>query len=86
MRGQDPKVLPQLLKEDEGQDGVGAQPREGRHVALEEGHGALLGGEPDEVEGAVELARLRVHRPRLQHVQGLRHRRGDGALKNIRKV
>ena len=53
---------------------------EGGHVALEEGGGALLRGEADEVERAVELAGLGVHGAGLEHVQGLRHRRRDRAL------
>ena len=45
------KVLLELLQEDEGEDGVRAEPDEGRHVALVEGQGALPQGEPNEVEG-----------------------------------
>ena len=45
------KVLLQLLQEDECEDGVRAEPDEGRHVALVEGQRALPQGEPDQVEG-----------------------------------
>ena len=45
------KVLLELLQEDEGEDGVRAEPDEGRHVALVEGQRALPQGEPDQVEG-----------------------------------
>ena len=45
------KVLLELLQEDECEDGVRAEPDEGRHVALVEGQRALPQGEPDQVEG-----------------------------------
>ena len=45
------KVLLELLQEDECEDGVRAEPDEGRNVALVEGQRALPQGEPDQVEG-----------------------------------
>ena len=46
------KVLLELLQEYEREDGVRAEPDEGRHVALVERQRALAEGEADQVERA----------------------------------
>ena len=78
--GNCPKVHSELLKEDEGENGLGPEPHEGGDVSLVECHGPGLPGVSHQVQGAAELPRLGVHGPSLQHVQGLRHRGGDGSL------
>ncbi len=65
---------------------MGPQPDKGRHVALEEGHGAAVAGSgADQVQRAAKLSRTGVHRPGLEHVQWLRHRGGDRALQAVIK-
>ena len=51
--GQVSEVLPELLEEDEGDDGVRAQADEGRLVALEEGQRTLTGRERNQVQGTL---------------------------------
>ena len=76
------KVLPELLEEDEGNDCVRSEPDKGRDVSFEEGQWTLLGREPDQIQGTLELAGLGVHCAGLEDVQRLGEGRGDGALKN----
>ena len=81
--GNCPKVHSELLKEDEGEDGLGPEPHEGGDVSLVEGHRPGLPGVSHQVQGAAELPRLGVHGAGLQHVQGLRHRGGDSSLETL---
>ena len=74
------KVLPDLLQENKGQNGVRPQSDKGRHVALEEGHWSLSGGESDEIQRSFELSGLGVHGSRLKDVQRLRHGGRNGPL------
>ena len=50
--GEEPKVHPELLKEDEGEDGLGAEADEGRNVSFVKGHRALLQGGLEHIHGA----------------------------------
>ncbi len=50
------EIEPELLQEDEGQDGVRAQPDESRNVTFEESQRTLCGSEPDQVQWSLELA------------------------------
>ncbi len=43
------EIEPELLQEDEGQDGVRPQPDESRNVTFEESQGTLCGREPNQV-------------------------------------
>ena len=59
------KILPQLLEEDERNDGVGSQSDEGGNIALVKGQWTLLGRERNQVHGPTKLSRLGVHCTRL---------------------
>lgn len=65
---------------------MGAQSDKGRHEALVEGGGALLGREADEIQGPGELAGFSVHRAGLEDVQRLRHGGSDSTLKKEKSV
>ena len=78
------KVHSDLLEENEGEDGVRPEPDKGRNVALEKGQRSLRGGEPDEVQGSLELSGLGVHGSSLQDVQRLRHGGRDRTLEENR--
>ena len=62
--GEEPKVHPELLKEDESEDGLRSQPHKGRDVALVEGHGALPHGRLEHVHRTGELALRTVFKTR----------------------
>ena len=56
------KVEAELFEENEGEDGVGPEPDEGRDEPLEEGHRSLPRREHEQVDGSLEFSRLGIHR------------------------
>lgn len=68
-----------MLEEDKSENRLRSEPDERGHVAFEEAERTELCRVPHDIPNAVELARLRVHRASLEHIQRLGQRRCDCA-------